>query len=146
MSTIRLATSDDEIARCFSVMRELRPHLAEATFVPTIRRQQAGGYALAYLEEGGEIRAVAGFRTLENLVSGRVLYVDDLVTTGAERSRGHGKTVLDWLVERARADRCAFLELDSGVQRFHAHRFYMTNRMIISAHHFVLKLSPESAR
>lgn len=139
-SAVRLATSDDEIARCFPVMRELRPHLVEAEFVPTVRRQQAGGYALAYLEESAEIRALAGFRILENLVSGRLLYVDDLVTAASERSRGHGKVLLDWLAERARSEGCRYLELDSGVQRFHAHRFYMTNRMIISAHHFVLQL------
>ena len=43
-----------------------------------------GGYELLYLEEKGRIRAVAGIRFLENLASGRVLYVDDLVTdTGA---------------------------------------------------------------
>lgn len=139
-SAVRLATSDDGIARCFPVMRELRPHLTEAEFVPTVRRQQADGYALAYLEEGREIRALAGFRLLENLVSGPLLYVDDLVTAASERSRGHGKVLLDWITERARSAGCRYLELDSGVQRFHAHRFYMTNRMIISAHHFVLKL------
>lgn len=30
--------------------------------------------------------------------------------------------------------------LDSGVQRFGAHRFYLTKRMDISSHHFALRL------
>jgi GNAT superfamily N-acetyltransferase len=140
VSSIHLAESDQEIAACFPVMRELRAHLVEADFVAMVRRQQSGGYRLAYLREGGEIRAVAGFRLLENLVSGRLLYVDDLVTSSTERSKGYGKILLAWLTDRARAERCSCLELDSGVQRFDAHRFYLTNRMIISAHHFVLKL------
>jgi hypothetical protein len=32
------------------------------------------------------------------------------------------------------------VELDSAVQRFDAHPFYLTNRMIISSHHFRLKV------
>jgi hypothetical protein len=43
-------------------------------------------------------------------------------------------------VAEARAAGCIKLELDSGVQRFAAHRFYLTKRMIISSHHFSLEL------
>lgn len=32
------------------------------------------------------------------------------------------------------------LELDSGVQRFDAHRFYLVQRMLNTAHHFRLTL------
>ncbi|MGH7898889.1 MAG: GNAT family N-acetyltransferase [Candidatus Binatia bacterium] len=137
---IELAESDAEIARCFRVMHQLRPDLDEASFVATVRRQQSSGYRLAFLAEKQEVRAVAGFRLLENLVSGRLLYVDDLVTDEARRSQGHGKALFEWLVRSAREQGCLYLELDSGVQRFAAHRFYLTNRMIIAAHHFRLKL------
>jgi GNAT superfamily N-acetyltransferase len=139
-STMRLATSDRDIERCFPVMVQLRPHLDQARFLATIRRQEAGGFHLALLEAAGEIRAVAGFRVLDNLVGGRILYVDDLVTDAAVRSHGHGQALLDWLARRARVEGCQFLELDSGVQRFDAHRFYLTQRMQISSHHFRLKL------
>ena len=140
MTPIRLAESDDEIARCFPVMRQLRPHLAEHEFVPTVRRQQLGGYRLAYLEAGAEVCAVAGFRVMDNLLHGRVLYVDDLVTDSARRSQAHGRTLLASLIQRARDEGCRCLELDSGVQRFDAHRFYLANRMNISCHHFTLHL------
>lgn len=134
------ATTDSEIARCYAVMRQLRPHLAEADFVPMVRRQLGGGYHLAFLETDRAVEAVAGYRFIDNLVSGRILYVDDLVTDAATRSQGHGKRLFDWLVERAREQGCTNLELDSGVQRFDAHRFYFVNRMVISSHHFRLAL------
>jgi GNAT superfamily N-acetyltransferase len=137
---IRLATTDDEVQRCFPVMQQLRTHLREQDFLATIRRQEAGGFRLAFLEDDGHVRAVAGFRVMDNLFSGRVLYVDDLVTDEAARSRGHGGALLAWLVDQARSADCRSLELDSGVQRFDAHRFYLTNRMAISAHHFRLVL------
>jgi GNAT superfamily N-acetyltransferase len=140
VTSIRIAETDGDIARCFPVMRELRTHLAEPEFVPRVRRQQAGGYRLAYLEDGARVCAVAGFRLINNLLHGRVLYVDDLVTDSRVRSQGHGKALLEALMQRARDEGCQSLELDSGVQRFEAHRFYLANRMIISSHHFLLTL------
>ena len=138
--TVRLATTDDDVRRCFPVMHQLRTHLREDEFLPTVRRQQAGGFQLALLEDEGHVRAVAGFRVMDNLYSGRVLYVDDLVTDEAARSHGYGKRLLEWLVGQARDAGCRTLELDSGVQRFDAHRFYLTNRMVIASHHFRLEL------
>lgn len=117
-------------------MRQLRPHVPAEAFVATVRRQFSGGYRLALLERAGSVRAVAGFRLIENLVGGRVLYVDDLVSDADARSRGHGGALLEWLRERAREEGCNFLELDSGVQRSGAHRFYFANGMSISSFHF----------
>jgi GNAT superfamily N-acetyltransferase len=138
--TVAIAHTDPAIAQCFSVMRQLRPHLSEAAFVPTVREQQRGGYVLVHLTQHDTVRAVAGYRIIDNLVGGRVLYVDDLVTDAACRSQGYGQALFDWLTTTARDAQCRFLELDSGVQRFDAHRFYLTNRMIISSHHFRLAL------
>lgn len=141
MPTIALASSADEIRRCFPVMAELRPHLTEAAFVAQVQRQQqGGGYQLAFLEADGLVRAVAGYRFLECLMWGRFLYVDDLVTASAWRSQGHGQHLLAWLVAQARAADCDQLHLDSGVQRFAAHRFYLRERLEITCHHFALKL------
>lgn len=140
--TIEEPQDDDSIARAYGVMSQLRPHLAQADFVALVRRHQAGGYRLAVLEDAGEVRAVAGFRILEQLVRGRVLYVDDLVTDEAARSRGYGDALFDWLVSLARNEGCHAFELDSGVHRHGAHRFYLRKRMDISAYHFLLPLAP----
>jgi GNAT superfamily N-acetyltransferase len=77
---------------------------------------------------------------MESLYAGRFCYVDDLVTDAAGRSLGYGGALFDWLVAESRAAGCGRLELDSGVQRFAAHRFYLAKRMIISSHHFSLEL------
>lgn len=135
-----MAETDDEVAGCHPVMSQLRPHIAADLFVARVRMQQQNGYLLAFLEDHGAVRAVAGFRFIENLYAGRVLYVDDLVTDQQDRSQGHGKALFEWLVARARTAGCQSLELDSGVQRFDAHRFYLVQRMLITAHHFRLTL------
>lgn len=140
MLTIADATTDADIAACFDVMRQLRPALQPDTFVGRVRVQEANGYHLAALRDEGVVRSVAGYRYIENLYSGRVLYVDDLVTDDTVRSKGYGKAMLEWLLARAREERCDTFELDSGVQRFDAHRFYLVHRMAIVAHHFRVKV------
>ena len=138
--TVRIAESDADIGRCYLVMEELRPHVSAEEFVPQIRRQMQAGFRLAWVEDHGKVVAVAGFRRGESLFHGRFLYVDDLVTTESGRSRGHGKTLLDWLADHGREHGCRYLELDSGVQRFEAHRFYLREGMQIRSHHFSREL------
>jgi GNAT superfamily N-acetyltransferase len=141
---ISIAATPEAIRRCHPVMRELRTHIHNAEkFVERVQRQQKGGYLLAFLEVESEVRAVAGYRFLEKLLAGRYLYVDDLVTRESDRSHGYGSRLFDWLIQQAREHGCENLELDSGVQRFDAHRFYLVKGMQISAHHFKIKIAHE---
>jgi GNAT superfamily N-acetyltransferase len=133
---IRIAQSDGEIAACYPVMKELRPHLDGASFVARVRLQEQTGYRLAYVTVSGSPVAVAGFRVGENLAWGRFLYVDDLVTLPGERSSGYGKALLDWLENYATQEGCGQLHLDSGIQRKDAHRFYEREGLKISSYHF----------
>ncbi len=138
---VQLATTAEAIARCFDVLRQLRPALASADdLVMKVQQQQNEGYQLACLEDGGEVVTVAGFRIQNILWSGLTLYVDDLVTGEQLRSRGHGKTMLDWLIAHARAHGCASFSLDSGTDRQSAHAFYFREGMRISSFHFMLPL------
>lgn len=142
MTRIFLAEGDIEIERCFPVMVELRTALAQDKFVSQVKRQQRlNEFKLAYLEVESEVKAVAGFGISENLAFGKFLYVDDLVTKSSEQSKGYGDKLFDWLLEYAKAESCTQLQLDSGVQRFEAHRFYMRKRMNISSYHFSRPIS-----
>lgn len=138
MPDVKLAETDEDIRRCFPVMRQLRPHLTSADeLLERARRQmQDAGWRLAFTESDGQVAACAGFRVHEWLVSGRVLYVDDLVTDDALRSGGHGKALLDWLKDLARSENCAQLRLDSGTHRRQAHKFYFREGLTVQAFHF----------
>jgi len=138
---IRIVESDADIAACYPVMAQLRPHIAAADFVARVRRQMADGYRLAFLQESGNIIAVAGYRLSEDLAGGRFLYVDDLVTDTAQRSRGWGGILLSWIKDEALRNGCAYFDLDSGVQRIDAHRFYLRTGMSLTGYHFVSKLA-----
>lgn len=78
-------------------MQQLRPHLTEElAFVEQVQRQLAEGYYLVYWQDGGKVRALAGFRFLEFLAWGKVLYIDDLITDSEAHRSGHGGKLLKW--------------------------------------------------
>ena len=137
---ISIAETDEEIGRCFSVMAELRLHLDAESFVSRVREQETAGYRIACVEVDGRVVAVAGYRVMEKLSEGRHVYVDDLVTLAGQRSMGYGSALLDWLAGQALAQGCSSVQLDSGVQRDDAHRFYRREGMENSSLHFVKRL------
>lgn len=138
---------DDPRARddVLPVLLELRPHLTAASFGAIYRQGYEEGlrYTVVYLD--GRCIAVAGWRLVVGTAwDGTKLYVDDLVTAADHRSHGAGRVLLTELTERARAAGCTTIELDSGVQRYDAHRFYMREGLTISSFHFRKELDPAS--
>jgi ribosomal protein S18 acetylase RimI-like enzyme len=134
-----------EIGACYELMRQLRPHLASVDeFIARWRRQSADGYRILALwaEQGPNTgpRALAGYRITENLVHGKFLYVDDLVSDKTERSRGHGARLVDRLKEEGRALGCKKLVLDTGLDNALAHRFYYRQGLLASALRFNIPL------
>ena len=143
MSSVKLATTDYEIRRCFAVMQQLRPHLHdEADFLVRARRQMGHErWQLIYVEdENGAPAAVSGFRILECLSSGKTLYVDDLVTAEDQRGKRFGEALMAWMEQTARDEGCETFSLDSGTQRTGAHKFYFRLGLPITSFHFAKKL------
>jgi GNAT superfamily N-acetyltransferase len=140
MPTIQIAQTAAEIERCFPVVHQLRPMLNAEDFVSRIQTQQGEGYQLAFAEDEGMVVSVAGFRVQTMLWSGKTLYVDDLVTDQAHRSKGYGETMLKGLIALAWGAGCETFALDSGVYRQEAHAFYFRQGLRITDFHFQLPL------
>lgn len=141
MINIEFAETDEEIAACFPVMSELRPHISQDDFLPQVKRQQAeSGFQLVYLSDDGEVKAVAGIRIAEWLARGMSLDLEDLVATESDRSKGYGGQLLDWLFEHGRERGCTEIRLVSHVTRFRAHQFYLKKKMILDGHFFSMPL------
>jgi GNAT superfamily N-acetyltransferase len=139
---LRYCDSTGDVAAGFPVMRELRPHLAsEAEFTARWRRQEQVGYRLAGLWRGPTPVALAGFRLQENLIHGLHLYIDDLVTTAAERSHDHGEKLIAFVREEARRQGCSRLALDTALDNTLAHRFYYRTGLLATALRFSAPLN-----
>ena len=150
MQLIDLDLDDPRWPAVLPVLQELRPDL-DADALAAVQAEghpQGLRFLAAFVEDGGEggvedggrCVGVAGWRIVATTVSGRTLHVDDLVTSSSVRSTGVGKALLGELERRARAAGCGLLDLDSGVHRHGAHRFYLREHLHISAHHFTKQL------
>lgn len=142
-ATLCHADSEDALRACFAVMQELRPHLMDQEdFLARMARQAREGYRLlAAWQEGADeadVRpvALAGYRIQENLVYGKFLYVDDLVTTQAARGERWGARLLDHLALVAQQQGCVRLVLDTGLGNALAQRFYFRQGLLTSSMRF----------
>ncbi len=141
---LRHADEDRDVAACFPAMAQLRPHLADAgELVARVARQHGDGYRLLAAWRGDVAIGLAGYRTAENLIHGRFLYVDDLVTLDGERRQGLGARLLDAVAEEGRRLGCARLVLDTGIDNVFAHRFYYRQGMLARALRFSRPIDPK---
>ncbi|THE12446.1 GNAT family N-acetyltransferase [Bacillus timonensis] len=121
---IRELQKVDEWKMAFPVMKQLRTHLTLEEFVNLVKEMQPQGYRLFALFDEGEVVAVTGVAQQLNLYYGKNMYVYDLVTDEAGRSKGYGEALLSYIHELARGLGCGKVALTSGLQRVDAHRFY----------------------
>ncbi|MHB8254773.1 MAG: GNAT family N-acetyltransferase [Acidiferrobacter sp.] len=138
---------DDEggVRCCYPVMVQLRPHLASADeFVVRWRRQVAEGYRLMALFDKNRPLALAGFRVQENLLHGRYLYVDDIVTDVVLRRGGYGEQLMACLKQEAQTLGCGTLVLDTPLSNSLGHRFYFRNGLLATALRFNTAISTNS--
>lgn len=135
--TLQHAETDADVAACFLVMQQLRPHLSKPEeLIARVAIQRQQGYRLLALRDGDRPVALAGYRLLDNLIHGRFLYVDDLVTDAGERGHGHGERLIDALRETGRREQCAQLMLDTALSNVFAQRFYFRVGLLPRALHF----------
>lgn len=72
----------------------------------------------------------------ENLLYGRFLYVDDLVTTAGARQHGLGAMLIGALRDEGRRQQCANFVLDTGLGNARAQRFYFRQGLLSFGMHF----------
>lgn len=123
-TTITELTTEDEYERIFPVLQELRSHLDYERFRELLEVMQEEGYRLFGLSEEGEFIAVAGVTISTNFYLARHAYVYELVVTEGRRGEGHGQRLMQHIHDWAREQGCENIELESGLWRDEAHRFY----------------------
>lgn len=122
---IKELTNEKEWKEAFLVMKQLRTHLDEASFLQLVQEAaQKEGYKIAALYEKETIVAVTGFMPMITLYNGRFIWVCDLVTDADNRSKGYGEALLNFVHDWAKKNGYGVVSLSSGLQRVDAHRFY----------------------
>ena len=139
--SFHLVEDGETVLRLYPLIVQLRPLLASPEdWLSRWRRQAEEGYRLISLHEGHEAIGLAGFRVQENLVHGRFLYVDDLVTDTKIRGQGHGERLIQHLFQHAASVGCTKLLLDTPMVNLPAQRFYRRCGLLATALRFSCSL------
>jgi GNAT superfamily N-acetyltransferase len=138
---VEAAPGTPRLGEIYPVMHELRTELSEQRFNELYAEGYPFGYRVVGLFDDSECRAAAGYHVTHGFANGRFIYVDDLITAEAHRSKGYGKALTDYLIDRARAQGCEGIQLDSGTWRHDAPRFYFREGYVITAFHFSQNLN-----
>lgn len=133
---IQIAITNEDILKCWEVMKTLRPHLIKEDFLPMVKEMMSEGYQLAYIEEDRKAAAAVGFRYQQYLYNGKHFYIDDLSTLPEYRGKGYGGMLLDYVGALAKERGFKVITLDSGYTRFDAHRLYLNKGFTLASHHF----------
>lgn len=131
-------SSEAAILGAHSLIIQLRPQLISPDlWLAAFKRQAESGYRVLLSVQDGKPRGLAGFRLQENLIHGKFLYVDDLVTDSALRGLGVGQQLLEALMNEATLSGCDRLVLDTAITNIDAQRFYKRCGMSALATRFV---------
>lgn len=115
----------EEIMNGFPIMKQLRTHLDEETYLKLVlEAQEIEGYKQVALIDKDEFVAIVGFQPMITLYNGKFIWVCDLVTDGNRRSNGYGEILLSYVHKWAKENDYECVSLSSGLQRIDAHRFY----------------------
>lgn len=143
---MRYVDQESDVVRCFPLIFQLRPHLESVDeFVERWRRQAIAGYRLLALWDGDRPVALAGFRVQDNLVHGRHLYIDDLVTDAHARSSGLGRLLITRLKALGCSQGLDKLILDTPLSNVLGHRFYYREGLVARSLRFSVPLGGAEA-
>ena len=132
--------STDHVDLLIPALTELRPHRSPDEMKKMILQQFDEGFQIVFIGEDEMAYAVAGFRTIHFLFSGKTLYIDDLVTHSMHQKKGYAGMLVEWIKNYARENDYDHLSLDSGFHRKDAHRLYLKHGFDITSLHFGMKI------
>lgn len=140
---IRIAKTREEIAFCKEVILEFRQNLKEETYLEQVYDMiHNGGFHLAYIPNEDNTKAIAftGYRKMQMLRTGWIIYIDDLFTAPVGRGKGCAGALLDHVYGEAKNAGYMTVHLDSGFKLFDAHRLYLNKGYVLACHHFAKRI------
>ncbi|MFM2481037.1 GNAT family N-acetyltransferase [Celerinatantimonas sp. YJH-8] len=147
MDSIREINEHDPLDEAAQLLHSLRQQYTFQELLEKIREQQlVHGYQLVgSYNDQNELVGIAGFIEGHSLAWGHYLLIEDLVVSDDRQGNGVGEKLLSWLRRLAYSRGCRELHVNSGLQRFFAHKLFLQEGFRISSHHFSLKLLPDMA-
>ncbi|MES5894509.1 MULTISPECIES: GNAT family N-acetyltransferase [Bacillus cereus group] len=122
---IREVVTEADLHDVFPVLQQLRTKLSREDASSLFQKMKDENYKLLSLQnEDDEVVSLAGVAICTNFYNEKHVFVYDLVTAEAHRSKGYGKVLLSYVEKWGEEKGCSSIVLTSAFPRIDAHRFY----------------------
>ncbi len=144
---IRELTEKSEMLQLIGVIQELYPSLTLEAYEKNLTEMiPNNNYSQVAVFDGENCLGVAGIWIGTKLWCGKYLEIDNLVVSDKFRSRGVGKLLFNHISQKARAENCSMMALDSYTSNFKAHKFFYNEGFAPKGFHFIHILKEEMIR
>ncbi|MBT2619703.1 GNAT family N-acetyltransferase [Chryseobacterium sp. ISL-6] len=134
--TISDFTTDLEIQQCWEVISLLRPHLDKNNWKEIIHEMMENEkYRISGIMENDQCVAFAGYRVMNSLHSGHIIYIDDLCTLESHRGKGLASQLLAYVEHIARSSAMDAVVLDTDFTNNTAQKVYLKSGFRLAALH-----------
>ncbi|WP_459501128.1 GNAT family N-acetyltransferase [Bacillus sp. C1] len=117
--------TEEQLNKVLLVLQQLRTALTKEEVHILFRQMKEERYQLFSLyNEENEVVSLAGVAICTNFYNKKHVFVYDLVTAEAHRSKGYGDALLSYIEEWGAEKGCSSVVLTSAFPRIDAHRFY----------------------
>ncbi|EEK79284.1 N-acetyltransferase [Bacillus cereus] len=122
---VKEVVTEEQLDEVLPVLQQLRTKLSKEEASLLFRKMKEENYKLFSLyDEIGEVVSLAGVAICTNFYNKKHVFVYDLVTAEAHRSKGYGNVLLSHIENWGKEYGCESIALTSAFPRLDAHRFY----------------------
>lgn len=126
---IEILKTIEDWKSAYPLVKQLRPHLTEDSYFNLLKKMSAyQGWVIM----DGTLKAFIGFEECLNFYNDKHIFVHDFVTNDKDRSNGYGEKLMEAIISYAKQNQFGYIALESGKQRYDAHRFYGFNKWCYS--------------
>ncbi|MBJ8053348.1 GNAT family N-acetyltransferase [Bacillus cereus] len=122
---VKEVVTEEQLHEVLPVLQQLRTKLSREEASTLFQKMKEENYKLFSLyNETEEVVSLAGVAICTNFYNKKHVYVYDLVTAEAYRSKGYGNALLSHIENWGMENGCESIALTSAFPRLDAHRFY----------------------
>lgn len=122
---IKEVVTEADLHDVFPVLQQLRTKLSREEASSLFQKMKEENYKLFLLRnEENEVVSLAGVAICTNFYNEKHVFVYDLITAEAHRSKGYGNVLLSYVEKWGKEKGCSSIVLTSAFPRIDAHRFY----------------------
>ena len=129
-----------EMKHFLALIQQLSPALTRESYERMLPGMIQNGYFQVAVYDGDKCIGISGCWINTKLYSGKYLDMDNVVIDAAYRSKGVGKLLCDWCINKARENESEKVMLDAYLENENAHRFYEREGFIKRGYHFLKSL------